>query len=198
MLGLAAALSKLADRPPLPAGGGAPADWPHDAHARLLAASLVLTHVAMFSERLGLAASDAVRFTAAAQLVLRASPLDLAAGKAAVEGSALQEQPELTSSLAAHCASHAGALDAVLQLLRAPKNKNALTTFAGSTARPDVLLPWARQMAQALLALPVELFSGKNEGEWASHLGGRWLCDAQQPSACACPSGCPCLMPPAL
>ncbi len=169
-LGLATALSKLADGPPLLSSCGAPADWPHAAHAQLRAASLVLTRCMRVGQRLGLTAKEGKRILYAAQLVLRASPLSLAAGRAAVAGGALPQQLELTSSLAAHCAAHASALDAVLQLYQAPKNKNALALFASDVARPDVLLPWARELAQALLALPVELFSG-NEGEWAGNLG---------------------------
>lgn len=95
--------------------------------------------------------------------MLRAGPPALAAGRAALAGSGLAEQPELASCLAAHCEAQAAAFDAVAEgLLLVPKNQQAAAAFAGSTARPEALLPWLREMAQTLVALPAQYF--KDEG----------------------------------
>ncbi|KAI7838102.1 hypothetical protein COHA_008110 [Chlorella ohadii] len=159
VLALAAALCRLAaalPAPPLPLPSSPTSEEFQDAaHLQVLAASWALSHCALLGRKLDLPGDQAFRVAAAAQLVLQAGPWSLAVGRAACEQNGQQEAP--FALLAECCAAFSTALLTVSEmLLLGPVRHDAAAAFAGSTARPDALLPWLREMAQTLLALPTD------------------------------------------
>lgn len=181
VLGLAAALSRLADKH---GSGGAAlaaaAPWPQPSHAQLLAASLALAQCARLGMRMAVSANDAARIAAAVQLVLRASPHALAAGIAALASSGMQPDGCMGAfSVCYYCSGYAAALHAVCELLAAaPRYQQAAAAFASSTARPEALLPFLREMAQTLLALTSEY--ADDEGECTGNVEAKTRLLAQR------------------
>lgn len=159
VLALADALSRLAPslpERPLPRSP-AMTDLLDATHLHVLAASWALTHCAMLGEKLSLTSSQALRVAAAAQLVLQAAPWSLAVCRAAIERHGLQAA--LRQGEAAHlaecCAAFGTALAIVFNSMLVPLvQRDAAAAFAGSTARPEVLLPVLLELALTLLALP--------------------------------------------
>jgi len=99
--------------------------------------------------------------------VLQASP-SLLSGLIAAAQDASQElapQHEVLQTLSAHCFADVRAVAGVCITLLDPETQpDAAAAFASSTARPAVLLPWLRTVAQALLVLPVT-FERPRQGE---------------------------------
>ena len=159
VLALADALSRLAPslpERPLPRSP-AMTDLLDATHLHVLAASWALTHCAMLGEKLELTSSQALGVAAAAQAVLQAAPWSLAVGRAAIECHGLQIA--LRHGEAAHlaecCAAFGTALAMVFNSMLVPLvQRDAAVAFAGSTTRPEVLLPVLRELAFTLLALP--------------------------------------------
>ncbi len=161
VLALAAVLSRLAAALPARPLPRSPTmdDLLDGTHLQVVAASWALSHCAMLGGKLDLQGSQAFRVAAAAQLVLQAAPWSLAVGRAAVEHYGQQEAEHLgvSAHLAECCAAFATAMATASDiLLLPPAQRDAAAAFASSTARPDALLPWLREMAPTLLMLPSE------------------------------------------
>ena len=126
-------------------------------HNQLVAAGLAMKACMDLGAQLELASPDAFRLAAAAQLLLQAS-LPLLPLLTAVTCSAHQTEAHrqvAVHALAAYCFMTVAAITEVCTaLLERPAWADAAAAFAGSTARPAVLLPWLQAVAQALLALP--------------------------------------------
>ena len=171
MLQLASAI-RLVPAPVAAAAHRSSADLPAaGAIAQLATTSAALQSCALLAERLDMSSSDSLRVAAAVQPVLQGSPRLLSAARASQRAM----QPGTLAELAAHCFTYAQAVGAVMDLLCvSPERRDAAAAFAASTARPQVLLPWLREMAQLLMVLPA-YYPDDNSEQTCALWWGLWL-----------------------
>lgn len=176
LLELAAAVGRLepsltaALLPHAPGSDGAEHLPPSRAYApsQLLNCSLALGSCAVLDSAMDLLGRDSYRIAAAAQLVLQAGQAYLALWpvrqfSGMVAGQMFdQDVSWLEARHKALCGTQLSTVVNILSILqRAGGVEHA---FASSTARPAVLLPWWREITQALLDLPAD--PQPNGGEW--------------------------------
>lgn len=164
-------------------------------HVQLSAGSVAVSICAQLGHWLELKSRDAFCIAAAAQFVLEATPTALAAAHASA---ARSSQPpaqhlEAWAEVAWHCANCTTALATVLTALPMSGEQHDVTAaFAGSTARPAVLLPWLQDVTQALLAVGEQSELWDQSGEHHS-----MFMAPQIVVCCVCVSAapCPCVTP---
>lgn len=168
MLALSAALCKLAAAPAyrqVAAGGPDPGNALPGLQNQLIAAGLAAAACCQLGYQLDLPSRDAFRVAAAAQLVFQAFPWLLAGLRRDVQDSPAEVQAACSATLWLACFSALTAFAAGPGLLLPSEEQaEAAAAFAGSTAHPEVLLPFLRELVAALLALPASFRPGQPAG----------------------------------